>query len=111
MSGAFPMVAVRTPDTGQLSRKERGDLADFGRQLGLKVYDDIRSLEKNFASQIGAYANGPERAKTIRCCWQHGPARPVATVPRRRCWKRADSSGCMRGRSTTSVTNCWTRAT
>ena len=54
MSGAFPMVAVRTPDTGQLSRKERGDLADFGRQLGLKVYDDIRSLEKNFASQIGA---------------------------------------------------------
>jgi aspartyl-tRNA synthetase len=54
LSGAFPMVAVRTPGTGQLSRKERGDLAEFGRQLGLKVYDDIRSLEKSFASQIAA---------------------------------------------------------
>ncbi|MCW5981383.1 MAG: aspartate--tRNA ligase [Bryobacteraceae bacterium] len=54
LSGDLPLVAIRTPGTGQLSRKERGDLAEFGRQCGLKVFDDVRSLEKSFPAAIAA---------------------------------------------------------
>ncbi len=50
----FPMVAVMTPKTGPLSRKERGELAEFGRERGLKVFDDLKALAKNYPEAIGA---------------------------------------------------------
>ena len=50
----LPMVAVIIPQTGVLSRKERNDLADFGRERGLKVFDDARALAKKNPDEIGA---------------------------------------------------------
>ncbi|MCP5112815.1 MAG: aspartate--tRNA ligase, partial [bacterium] len=50
----LPMVALVIPKTGTLSRKERGELADFGRAQGLKVFDDAKALGKKNPDEIGA---------------------------------------------------------
>jgi len=48
----FPIVAIRTPKTGPLSRKERAELVEFGRERGLKVFDDIKALAKKLPAVI-----------------------------------------------------------
>jgi aspartyl-tRNA synthetase len=44
----LPLVAIVIPGTGQLSRKERDDLKPFGTERGLRVYDDVKRLERDF---------------------------------------------------------------
>jgi aspartyl-tRNA synthetase len=44
----MPLVAIRIPATGQLARSERDALKEYGRERGLRVYDDIRRLERDF---------------------------------------------------------------
>jgi aspartyl-tRNA synthetase len=53
-SNGLPLVAIRTPKTGPLSRKERAEVAEFGRGLGLKVYDDLKSLAKSYPDAVAA---------------------------------------------------------
>jgi aspartyl-tRNA synthetase len=53
-SNGLPLVAIRTPKTGPLSRKERAEVAEFGRGLGLKVYDDLKSLAKSYPGAVAA---------------------------------------------------------
>ena len=53
-ANGLPLVAIPTPGTGPLSRKERGEVAEFGRGLGLKVYDDLKSLAKSHPEAIAA---------------------------------------------------------
>ena len=53
-ASGLPLVAIVTPNTGQLSRKERNDVADFGRQCGLKVFDDPNSLTKKMPAEMAA---------------------------------------------------------
>ncbi len=48
----LPLVAIHIPKTGQLSRKERDELKTFGQERGLRVYDDIKRLERDFPAQI-----------------------------------------------------------
>ena len=50
----LPLVAIRTPNTGPLSRKERGDVAAFGVERGLKVFDDAKALAKKLPGQMAA---------------------------------------------------------
>jgi len=50
----LPMVAVITPRLGALSRKERAELAEFGRERGLKVFDDARALAKKNPDELAA---------------------------------------------------------
>ncbi len=50
----LPMVAVVTPRLGALSRKERAELAEFGRERGLKVFDDARALAKKNPDELAA---------------------------------------------------------
>lgn len=50
----LPMVAVVIPKTGPLSRKERSEVADIGRERGLKVFDDVRGLAKKNPEELGA---------------------------------------------------------
>jgi aspartyl-tRNA synthetase len=44
----LPLVAIRVPKTGVLSRKERDEWKAFGAERGLRVYDDPKRLERDF---------------------------------------------------------------
>jgi aspartyl-tRNA synthetase len=57
VSTTLPVVAIRTPKVGELSRKERDDLKPlFVSKGGAKLFEDFKRLEKNF----------PEAAANIR---------------------------------------------
>jgi len=44
----LPLVAIRIPKVGQISRKERDELKAFGQERGLRVYDDPKRLDRDF---------------------------------------------------------------
>jgi aspartyl-tRNA synthetase len=50
----LPLVAIHIPRIGQLSRKERDEIKAFGQERGLRVYDDIRRLDRDFADPMTA---------------------------------------------------------
>ncbi|MGA7524954.1 MAG: aspartate--tRNA ligase [Acidobacteriaceae bacterium] len=51
---ALPVVAVRIPKVGELSRKERDDNRPlFETKRGAKLLDDVRRLEKSFPEAVG----------------------------------------------------------
>jgi len=59
---SLPVVAVRVPKVGELSRKERDDNRPlFETKKGAKLLDDLKRLEKAFPESVGklrALANG-----------------------------------------------------
>ena len=53
----LPVIAIRTPKVGELSRKERDDLKPlFNSKGGAKLFEDFKRIEKNF----------PDAAKKIQ---------------------------------------------
>src|SRR5689334_8146330 len=48
----LPLVAIRIPKVGQISRKERDELKAFGQERGLRVYDDPKRLDRDFFEQM-----------------------------------------------------------
>jgi aspartyl-tRNA synthetase len=48
----MPLVAIHIPKTGALSRKERDELKAYGQERGLRVYDDAKRLERDFADAM-----------------------------------------------------------
>ena len=50
----LPLVAIRIPKVGQISRKERDDLKAFGQERGLRVYDDPKRLDRDFPEPMKA---------------------------------------------------------
>jgi aspartyl-tRNA synthetase len=48
----LPLVAIRIPRVGQVSRKERDELKAYGQERGLRVYDDIKRLERDFPAPM-----------------------------------------------------------
>jgi aspartyl-tRNA synthetase len=48
----LPLVAIHIPKIWQLSRKERDEIKAFGQERGLRVYDDIKRLERDFAGPV-----------------------------------------------------------
>jgi aspartyl-tRNA synthetase len=48
----LPLVAIRIPKTGALTRKERDELKAVGQERGLRVYDDMKRLERDFPNQM-----------------------------------------------------------
>lgn len=48
----LPLVAIHIPKIGQLSRKERDELKAFGQERGLRVYDDVKRLERDYPEQM-----------------------------------------------------------
>ncbi len=62
----LPLVAIHIPDVGALSRKERDELKAFGQERGLRVFDDPKRLEKDYAGSAREGARTqPARPKTI----------------------------------------------
>ena len=56
----LPLVAIHIPKTGQLSRKERDEIKAFGQERGLRVFDDVKRLERDYPE---ALAKVRERVK------------------------------------------------
>lgn len=50
----MPLVAIHIPGVGALSRKDRDDVKPFGQERGLRVYDDLKRLERDFAAPVEA---------------------------------------------------------
>ena len=50
----LPLVAIRIPKVGQISRKERDELKASGQERGLRVYDDPKRLDRDFPEQMKA---------------------------------------------------------
>src|ERR1700689_449836 len=48
----LPLVAIRIPKTGALTRKERDELKAVGQERGLRVYDDMKRLDRDFPNQM-----------------------------------------------------------
>jgi aspartyl-tRNA synthetase len=50
----LPLVAIRIPKVGQITRKERDELKASGQERGLRVYDDPKRLDRDFPEQMNA---------------------------------------------------------
>ena len=48
----LPLVAIHLPNVGTISRKERDEIKAFGQERGLRVFDDPKRLEKDYASAM-----------------------------------------------------------
>jgi len=48
----MPLVVIRIPKVGAVSRKERDDLKAYGQEKGLRVFDDMKRLERDFPEQM-----------------------------------------------------------
>ena len=48
----LPVVAIHIPKIGSLSRKERDDLKAAGQERGLRVFDDLKRLERDYPEQL-----------------------------------------------------------
>ena len=53
----MPLVAIHIPKVGQLSRKERDELKAFGQERGLRVYDDLKRLDRDLPRRWQRYAS------------------------------------------------------
>jgi len=47
-----PLAAIHIPKIGQLSRRERDEIKALGQEKGLRIYDDLKRLEKDFAGPM-----------------------------------------------------------
>ncbi len=56
----LPLVAIHMPNIGTLSRKERDEIKAAGQERGLRVYDDIKRLERDYPEPLALVR---ERAK------------------------------------------------
>jgi aspartyl-tRNA synthetase len=84
-SGDLPMVAIVTPNTGQVSRKERDDLKAYGQERGLRVFDDPKRLERDYPAamqQLRARTGAGENDLLLLVQWAGQPKahRPADAV-------------------------------
>ncbi len=49
-----PLVAIRTPSVGSLSRREREQFREYAKELNLRVFDDFRGLTKKMPAKMEA---------------------------------------------------------
>lgn len=48
----LPLVAIIVPNVGQVSRKERDELKAFGQERALRVFDDVKRLDRDYAESM-----------------------------------------------------------
>ncbi len=68
----LPLVAIRIPKTGAVSRKERDELKAFGQERGLRVFDDAKRLERDFPvamAEVRKRTGATEEDLLILCGW------------------------------------------
>jgi aspartyl-tRNA synthetase len=104
------MVLIKVPKVGALSRKECDDLKAFGQERGLRVFDDIKSLERKYPEQAARVRAGADAAEDDLLLIADWRASRKGTVPNRPSIRRAASYVCMWRRSTRSAMACSIRA-
>ena len=52
LDNGSPLVAVRIPNVGQLSRREREEFRPLGAEHNLKIFDDPKGLAKKFPAEM-----------------------------------------------------------
>ena len=68
----LPLVAIRIPKTGAVSRKERDELKAFGQERGLRVFDEAKRLERDFPvamAEVRKRTGATEEDLLILCGW------------------------------------------
>src|SRR5207244_11689944 len=80
----LPLAAIRIPKTGALSRSERDALKVFGKERGLRVFDDLKRLERDFpgpAAEIRVRTGASEEDLVLVAGWAGEPKghRPAGT--------------------------------
>jgi aspartyl-tRNA synthetase len=50
----LPLVAIHIPKTGPLSRKERDELKAMGQERGLRVFDDMKRMERDYPEALAS---------------------------------------------------------
>jgi len=68
----LPLVAIRIPKTGAVSRKERDELKAFGQERSLRVFDDAKRLERDFPvamAEVRKRTGATEEDLLILCGW------------------------------------------
>jgi aspartyl-tRNA synthetase len=83
-ANGLPLVAIHIP-AAAASRKERDELKAFGHQLGLRVYDDFKRLERDYPgpmAQVRERAGTQENDLLVLATWADEPKgqRPEYTV-------------------------------
>jgi aspartyl-tRNA synthetase len=81
----LPLVAIVVPNTGPVSRKERDELKAFGGERKLRVYDDVKRLERDYPQAMVAVrerTGATENDLLILAGWPLEPKgqRPEETV-------------------------------
>jgi aspartyl-tRNA synthetase len=81
----LPLMAIHIPKTGTLSRKERDELKAFGAERGLRVFDDVKRLERDYAEpmqHVRARTGAAEEDLLLLAGWAGEPTghRPEETV-------------------------------
>jgi aspartyl-tRNA synthetase len=84
-SHGLPLVAIRIPNTGTLSRRERDELKAYGAERGLRVYDDAARLERDYPesiSRVRELTGASEGDLLMLAAWAGEPKghRPEETV-------------------------------
>ncbi len=72
----LPLVAIAIPKTGTVSRKERDDLKAFGSERGLRVYDDVKRLDRDFPeamAEVRKRATATEEDLLLLAGWAGEP--------------------------------------
>jgi len=85
VSPGLPLVAVRIPKTGALSRSQRDELRALGGKLDLRVYEDLKRLERDFPgsmTEVHARTGATEEDLQVLVGWAGEPPgrRPEETV-------------------------------
>jgi len=81
----LPLVAIRIPRTGALSRRERDELKAYGVERGLRVYDDPKRVERDHAypmARVRELTGATEDDLLMLAAWAGEPKghRPEETV-------------------------------
>ena len=81
----LPLVAIRIPHTGALTRRERDELKAYGLERGLRVYDDPKRLERDHPepmARVRALTAAAEDDLLLLAAWAGEPQgqRPEETV-------------------------------
>ncbi len=84
-NAGMPLVAIHIPGTGAPSRKERDELKASGQERGLRVYDDVKRLERDYPyqmDQVRQRCGARENDLLILATWAGEPRghRPEETV-------------------------------
>jgi len=102
----LPLVAIRIPKVGPITRSQSDLLRDFGKEKGLRVFGDMKRLDKDFPDAmvaVRARIGAQEDDLLMLAGWA---AIPRATFPSTRFCRLADNCVYMPRKSITTSTSC-----